>query len=183
LRLVAPRRLARGQRHSGFRRKDVDHLERHAGFAALVGATQGFAVERHHAGKLDPIGFGEGRHEPTEALLEGARVERSQHATERVVAGDAVLQPQELPQHLFLGTAKQRHVGGAFGSAQHCGQSDDQDFRQIVLRVGRARIRQVSENLLESPHRTPLALRESSSESILLESAITPSNPHAIPLR
>ena len=103
LRLVAAGRLARGQHHPGFRGEDVDHLQRRAALAALVGAAQRFAVDRHHAGELDPVGLGKRRHEPPEMLLEGLRVQSAEHPAEGIVAGDAVLQPQELPQQLFLG--------------------------------------------------------------------------------
>src|SRR5207244_645918 len=99
-----------------------------------------------------------------------------------VVARNAVLQRQELPQQLFLRASKQRHVGGAFRPTQHCSQRDDNDVEQIVTGIGRPRVRQASEEPLEFLHWTPPAIRESPSESMLLADATSLSNPHAIPL-
>jgi hypothetical protein len=100
-------------------------------------------------------------------LLEGFRVQRSQHPTERVVAGDPVLQLQELPQQLLLGASKQRHVGRTLRPAQHSGQRDDQNVEQFVQRIRCSRVAQPLENPGELLHWTPLAIRESFSESIL----------------
>ena len=67
------------------------------------------------------------------SLLEGLRVQRSQHPAERVVTRNAVLQAQELPQQLFLGASQQRHVRGALRTTQHCSQRDEHDVVQIVI--------------------------------------------------
>ena len=179
---VAARCLARGQCHSGFDRKDIDHVQRRSASAALVGASQRFAVDSDDAGKLDPVGLGEGCHERPKGLLEGLRVQRPQYTAERVVARDAAPQRQELPQQFLLRASKQRHVGCALRPTQRRGQRDDDDVEQIVKGIGRPWIRQVSENLPEFLHWTPPAIRESSSESTLLATATSISHPHAIPL-
>ena len=111
--LVAAGRLARCQGHPGFGREDIDHVQRRGAFAALVGASQRFAVEGDDAGELDPVGLGEGCHEPPKVLSK-ASGSKPQYPAERVVARDAVLQRQELPQQLLLRARKQRHVGRAF---------------------------------------------------------------------
>src|SRR5439155_1289013 len=95
----------------------------------------------------------------------------------------AVLQPQELAQQSFLGTAKLRHVGAVVRSAQHRRQRNDQNVDQIVPRIVRSRVRHVLEKVLEFLHRTtPIPIRESSSESISPASATPPLWPNAIPL-
>lgn len=167
MRFVAARRLARGQHHSRFRGKNIDHLQRRVALAALVGPSHGFAVDRHHAGKLDPIGLGKRRSKLSKGLREGFRIEVAEDAAERIVAGNAVLQPQELPQQRFLGAAEQLHIGCAFRSAQHRSQRDNQDVEQLVQRIRRTRIGQAEENLGEFRHRTPHAIWESLSKSTL----------------
>jgi hypothetical protein len=69
-------------------------------------------------------------------VLEGGRIEQPEHPAEGVVAGDAVLQPQELPQQALLRAAKQRHLRCALRAAQRGGQRDDQKLHQLVLRIG-----------------------------------------------
>ena len=150
--------------------------------ASLVGTTDGLAIDGHHPGKLDPVGFGECCHEASEGFLERLRVQSLEYTAERVVAGNAVLEYQEFLQQLSLRAAKQRHVCRTFGSAQDRGQRNDKNIEQIVQRIGRARIGQTAEDFAEFAHRNPLAIRESSSESISLPAATPNANPHAIPL-
>src|SRR5437773_7777281 len=110
-------------------------------------------------------------------------VEQPEYPAESIVAWDAVLQPQELAQQTFLGTAKLRHVGAVVRSAQHRRQGNDQNVDQIVPRIVRSRVRHVLEKVLEFLHRTtPIPIRESSSESISPASATPPLWPNAIPL-
>ncbi len=180
--LVAAGRLPRGQGHSGLDREDIDHMQRRGASAAFVGATQRLAIDGNDAGKLDLVGLGEGGREPPKSLLERFRIQCSQHPAEGVVARDAVLQSQKLPQRLLLGPGKQSHVRGAVPPTQCRSKRDDDDIEQIVIGVGRPRIRQVSEDLSEFLHWTPSAIRESSSESMLRAGATSMSNPHAIPL-
>src|SRR6202011_730182 len=113
---------------------------------------------------------------------EGLRIEQAEHAAERIVARDPMLQVQDPPQQAFLGPAELGHVRAGLRSAQQRGQRDEQNVQQLVLCIVRPRIAQASENFLEFPHRTPPVLRESSSESILPAGAIPLSSPYAIPL-
>jgi len=71
-RLVATRRFLLSQGHAGIHRKDIDHLQRRGGPAALVGAAQGLAVDCHHACEVETIGLGKGGHEAAEC--EGSKV-------------------------------------------------------------------------------------------------------------
>src|SRR6202011_122639 len=167
---------------SGFGREDIDHVQRRGASAALVGASQRFAVDSNDASKLDPVGLGEGCHERPKGLLEGLRVQRPQYSAERVVARDAALQRQQLPQQVLLRASKQRHVGCALRPTQRRCQRNDDDVEQIVNGIGCPRVRQVSENLSEFLHWASPAIREPSSESTLLAAATLISNPHAIPL-
>src|SRR5436305_667152 len=112
--------------------------------------AQGFAIHRHHAVHL----LGKFRQEPAKYWFECLRVEQPEYPAEGIVAWDAVLQPQELAQQSFLGTAKLRHVGAVVRSAQHRRQRNDQNVDQIVPRIVRSRVRHVLEKVLEFLHRT-----------------------------
>jgi len=150
--------------------------------AALVGTPQRLAVDRDDTAEIQPIEVGERRHEAAERLLESLRVEDAKDAAERIVTGNAVLQAQEPPQQQLLGTAETLHIRGTLGPAQHGGQSDEQDVQQIVACVVRPRIAQPSENLPEFAHVTPLANRESPSESTFVANATLALKSYAIPL-
>src|SRR5206468_11473855 len=116
--LVATRGLALSQTHPRLRRPDVDHMQRRTLPAPLERPAQGFAVDRHHTTEVQPMKLGECRHELPKGGLEGAWVEQAEYPTERVVAGDAVLQLKELSKQPFLAAAKRSHVRGAFGASQ-----------------------------------------------------------------
>ena len=145
-------------------RPDIDHLQRRGAAASLVSSAQGLAVDGQYAGKVQSVEFGKSHHEPAKCLFESARVEQAEHTTERVVAGNAVLQSKNLPQQLF---PKPLHVARAFRAAENRRQCNEQYLQQFVLSIGRSRVCQPFENLLELAHPTPLEIRESSSESIL----------------
>jgi hypothetical protein len=110
LRLVAARRLARGQRHAGFGGEDIDHVQRRGTAASLVCPSNRLAIDCHHAGKLDPVGLGECGHKASEGPLESLRIERVEDAAERVVIGDSMWQSKELPQQLFFGGCKHLYI-------------------------------------------------------------------------
>src|SRR6266705_449860 len=171
------------QDHACVRCPDVDHVQRRRLPAALESAAQGLAVDRHDAAEVELVGFGEGGHELPECRCERLRVEQPEHPAERIVAGNPMLEHQDLPEELFLGETELGHVRRGLRPAQQRGKGDEQNIRQLVLRVVGSRIRQPSENLLEFPHdATPPVPRESSSESISLASAIPLLNAYAIPL-
>src|SRR5437773_12582750 len=177
--LVALGRQPLGNRKPRLGGPHVDQLQRRRFAATLERTAQGFAVHRHHAVQL----LGKFRQEPAKYWFECLRVEQPEYPAEGIVAWDAVLQPQELAQQSFLGTAKLRHVGAVVRSAQHRRQRNDQNVDQIVPRIVRSRVRHVLEKVLEFLHRTtPIPIRESSSESISPASATPPLWPNAIPL-
>jgi hypothetical protein len=179
---VAARSLLLGKRHPRLHRPDVDHVQRFVARTALEGASQCLAVDRHHAGEIEPVGLGKGRHEASECGLEGTRLEQTEHAAEGIVTGNPVLQPQRQPQQSFLGLPELRHVRAGLCSAQHRRQGDNQYFQQIAPRIGRPRVRQTPKNLLELLHPTPSTMWEPFSESNLRNNAIEAANPYAIPL-
>jgi len=146
-------------------------MQRRAALASLVRAAQSFAIDCHNTGEPDAVGFGKGPHELLEVPLESLGVQSAEDAAERIVAGDAMFQPQELPQQRFLGLAEQCHVGCALRSAQRRCQRDNKDVEQLVQCVRCPRVGQTPENLGEFLHRTPHAVRESFSESISLAGA------------
>src|SRR5207247_400026 len=112
----------------------------------------------------------------------GLRVEQAEHATERVVAGNPMFQPQYPPQQRFLGATELGHVRTTLRTAKDRSHRDKENFQQIVLCVVRPWVRHPSKNPSEFPHLTPLPSWESSSESMLPANAIPSSNPYAIPL-
>jgi hypothetical protein len=181
-RLVATRSLLLGKRHSRLHRPDIDHVQRLVARTTFEGASQRLAVDRDHAGEIEPVGLGKSRHEAPECGFEGIRLEQTEHAAEGIVTGNPVLQPQKQSQQSFLGFSELCHVRAGLCSAQDRRQRNDQYLQQIVPRIGRPRVRQSSKNLLELSHLTPSSMREPSSESILQNNAIPTENPYAIPL-
>jgi hypothetical protein len=181
-RFVATRCFLLSQRHARFHRKHVDQLQRRSSSTALVRAAQSLAVDRHDPRKLEPVGFRKSRHETAEGSLERLRLEQTKHATECVVARDAVFQPKKEPQGPFLRLTKVRHVRARFRPTHHCCQRNEQRFQQIVSGVLRPWVRQSPKCLSELVHPTPSMTRESLSESFLPSNAIDPANPYAIPL-
>ena len=160
--LVATRGLALSQAHSRLRCPDVDHVQRRTFPAPLEGPAQGFAVDRHHPAEVQPVELGECRHEPLEYGLEGLWVQQTEHPTERVVAGDLVLQPKEQSKQPFLAAAKRGHVRGALGASQRRRERNDQNFQQVVPRVVRPWVLQPPKSLLEFLHATPPVIWERS---------------------
>src|SRR5207248_6264158 len=148
--LVALGRQPLGNRKPRLGGPHVDQLQRRRFAATLERTAQGFAVHRHHAVQL----LGKFRQEPAKYWFECLRVEQPEYPAEGIVAWDAVLQPQELAQQSFLGTAKLRHVGAVVRSAQHRRQRNDQHVDQILPRIVRSRVRHVLEKVLEFLHRT-----------------------------
>jgi len=96
-RLVAAGSLLLGKRHSRLHCKDVDQVQGFVARTALEGASQRLAVDRHHAGEIEPVGLGKGRHEAPECRFEGFRLEQAEHTTEGVVTRNPMLQAQKQP--------------------------------------------------------------------------------------
>ena len=77
-------------------------MQRRAALASLVGAAQSFAIDCHHPGKLDAVGFGKGQHELLDDPPESFGVQSAEDAAERIVAGNSMFQLQELPSSFSL---------------------------------------------------------------------------------
>jgi len=182
LRLVSAGRLSGGQRQAGFGRKDVDQVNRQGALASLVGAAQRFAVDREHAAQIQAVKFGECCDKASERLLEGCGIEHAKHVAEHIVARDTFLQRHKSAQQIYLAPTKIGHVRATRGPAQHRRQGNEENLQQRIRRIGRARIAQPPEILLEFAHLTPLANRESSSESCSQPLATGIQKPKAIPL-
>jgi hypothetical protein len=87
--------------------------------------------------------------------MESRWVEQPEHPAEGVVARDAMLQPQKLPQERALRPAKQRHVRAVLPAAQHRTQRDHQNLvQQMPLGVAGSRIVQILDNLINPCHGT-----------------------------
>ena len=89
-------------------------MQRREAGRPVEGAPQGLAIERHHA----LAAFGEPAHESEKAGVELGRIEQPEHPREGIVAGNAVLQPQELAQERLLGPPEQGHIRTILAPAQ-----------------------------------------------------------------
>src|SRR3954471_12458043 len=118
-------------------------------------APQGLAVERHHTRPA----LGKVAHERQKAGVELLWIKQSEHPRERVVAGDAVFQGQELAQERLLGLSEQRHVRAVLAPAQHGAQGNHQDGVQIVKPgVARPWVLQIRKDRPKSFHRSTLPI-------------------------
>src|SRR5476649_1049511 len=72
---------------------DIDQMQRRRALAALVGAPYRLAVDRHDAAEL--LAPRERRDEASERRFELHRIEKAEHAAERIVARDPMLQRQD----------------------------------------------------------------------------------------
>jgi hypothetical protein len=175
-RLVATRRFLLSQGHAGIHRKDIDHLQRRGGPAALVGAAQGLAVDCHHACEVETIGLGKGGHEAAECEFESLRLEQTEHPAERIVARDAMLQAKEEPHFDCPKSAISEHDSAPHSTAANAMNSTSKRSCLALSARGSGNRRKTLLNLPIRP------IRESSSESLLSSNAIDVSNPYAIPL-
>src|SRR5262249_27614326 len=139
LNLVASGRLARRQGKPRFGCEDVDQMHRRGALATLVGTAQRLAVDGNNPFEIELAEPRKGSNELEERPFESHRVEQAKHPAERIVAGYAMLQPQEATQQSFLGAAEPGHVGSPFGSTQRGHKRNEQDFQQLVLTVRRPR--------------------------------------------
>ena len=76
----------------------------------------------------------------------------AEHPAECVVAGDAVLQAQELAQERPFGPAKDLHVGAVLATAQQTAQGDDQNLVEIVTDIILPGVRDLGETRDELFH-------------------------------
>src|SRR5215204_5712623 len=98
-------------------------------------------------------------HESQKAGVELLWIKQSEHPRDRVVAGDAVLQGQELAQERLFGLSKQGHVRAVLAPAQHGAQGNDQDCVQIVKPgVACPWILQIRKDRPKSFHRSALPI-------------------------
>src|ERR1700733_2545369 len=124
-------------------------MQRGSAPATLEGPAHSFTVDRHHTRKR----LGKTGHELPEPSLERLRIERLEHTAKRIVAWDAVLQPQKLPQERLLGLPKLGHISTGLGTTQQRRQRNENYFQKIVSRVGCARIGQIRKAGAEFFHR------------------------------
>ena len=76
----------------------------------------------------------------------------AEHPAECVVAGDAVLQAQELAQERPFGPAKDLHIRAVFATAQQAAQRDDQNLVEVVANVILPGVRDLGETRDELFH-------------------------------
>jgi hypothetical protein len=97
---------------------------------------QRLAVDCHHA--LD--GLGKALHAGQEGGVEPLGIEQAERPAEGVVARDAMVQAQELPQERLLRLPEQRHVRAVLAAAEHRAERDDQQLVQVVTGIRAARV-------------------------------------------
>src|SRR6266581_907410 len=181
---VVARRQGVGQRHAGLCRPRRHHDGGHVALATFVSSPKRLAIESNDAPwLLDLRRTRKHRHEPPKRLLEGSRVEHTEHPAERVVARDPVLQPQDGSQQVLFRLRKQGDVAAAFGATQRCQERDEQQFGEIVQCILGPRIGHLRKAFRKTLHGRLLAGRETFSESSSLVLAIAYLKQHAIPLR
>jgi hypothetical protein len=168
--------LPLSQRHASVRRPDIDHMQRRGLPATRESSAQGLAVDADHA--LDAEALAELAQDRFQTL----RVQRTEDVAERVVAGDAVPELQELPQQFLAAFAKELELGTGLGTSQRGRQRNDEDLHQIVSSVAGARILERSKQALELAHS---GLPRKSRDTLRIQFhplCNTPPAPYAIPL-
>src|SRR4051812_42878459 len=128
-------------------------MQRRGSRRSVKGAPQGLTVERHHTRPA----LGKVAHERQKAGVELLWIEQPEHPRDRVVAGNAVLQGQELAQERLFSLSEQGHVRAVLAPAQHGAQGNHQDGVQIVKPgVARPWVLQIRKDRPKSFHRSPL---------------------------
>ena len=108
----------------------ADQVQWPLGPAAVEGAAQGLAVDRHD---LPVEGLGKGLGPGAEAGLEGVRIDQHEDAPEGVVRGNAVGQGQKGSQPAQLVATVERDVVPALRARDHRTHRDDQDVDQPMI--------------------------------------------------
>src|SRR3954451_22712932 len=151
VRLVAHRPLSKHEALLGCPGRD--QMQRRGSRRSVKGAPQGLTVERHHTRPA----LGKVAHERQKAGVELLWTEQPEHPRDRVVAGNAVLQGQELAQERLFSLSEQGHVRAVLAPAQHGAQGNHQDGVQIVKPgVARPWVLQIRKDRPKSFHRSPL---------------------------
>jgi hypothetical protein len=102
-------------------------MQRRRALAPFVGATKRLAVDRDNAlFEIDLVGARKGSNKTMERLLECDRIEHPKDPAERVVAGNAMFQPQDAAKKPLLGVPESLHVGRSLGTAKKRSQGDKQ---------------------------------------------------------
>lgn len=121
-----------------------DDVQGRAARGAVEGAPQRLAVDGEH-----PVpGGAEFVEEGFERPHEGRRIEQAEHPAESVVARQAILQAQELPEQRLSVLGELGEVHAALGAADRRHQRDRQDVEQLKpLRIPPPRVRDLSKRV------------------------------------
>src|SRR6201993_2162018 len=138
--------FALSQCHARAGRPDVDHVQRRGLSASREGPAQSLAVDADHALDAEALA------ELAQDRVQAPRVQHPQDVAESVVAGDAMLQLQELPQQLQSALAEELELRTGLGTSQRRGQRDDEDVHQIVPAVAGAGVLERSKHAPEFAH-------------------------------
>lgn len=119
------------------------HMQRRAARRAVEGPPQGLAIDGDDPGPIGP----EVAQERLEGPPEGLRVQKPEHPAEPVMARQAILRIEKLPQkhHPVLGELGKVHT--AFRAAHRSHKGNRQDVEKVMpLRVPGPGIGQVPED-------------------------------------
>lgn len=127
-----------------------DDLQRRAARRAVEGAPQRLAVDRQHPRTVGT----EVAKERLEGPSEGLRFEQAEDPAERVMAGQAVLQPQEFPQQRLPVAGEFGEIHATLPPADRGHQRDRQDIEQVMApRIAPARVGHGAEDRVQRGHR------------------------------
>lgn len=107
----------------------TDHVQRRLAVGVVVGAAQGFAVDRDQGALALADGGG---HPLAEAGLEGERVQSSNDPPERVIGGNPMRQGQMPAQPRSFGMAEGLKLAPAFGPSDRASDGDEEDLGERV---------------------------------------------------
>src|SRR3954469_20356969 len=129
-------------------------LRRRTGTTAFIGLAQGLPIHRDDApGSAEIQTVADRTDKAGERLGEFGGVEQAEHPAETIMAGRTMRQLDDLGQ---LGRVDRPEVGDvdtALLAAQRCRQRDEQDGRQLMARIGGARIAHLAQDRQHRLHR------------------------------
>ena len=127
-----------------------DHLKRARSGGAVEGAAQRLAVDRHHPAAV----CAQRVEKAPEAGRQRPRIDQPQQPRKRVVARQAILKMQKLPEKLLPILGEVREFDATLAAADRRRQRDRQNLKQIMpRRIAGARVGNFAQNRDQTTHR------------------------------
>src|SRR5258708_1755622 len=118
------------------------HHGRHVSTALLVGTLEALAVDcQDGSASTRTERLAKRLHKAGKRILQRDRIEHAQHPTERIMAGNAVLEFKDSPKKISLLDTELCYLDARFRPAKHSSKSDEQHFAQVMACIDIARIR------------------------------------------